>query len=78
MVTVARTVGLVQHANGKNAMSAARPRNGAKQLLRAEKNRRRSKVVRTGGRPIDMRMQCLQSVVRLLLMMAPLPLIPGL
>jgi hypothetical protein len=39
MVMTARAVGLEQRANGMNAISAARPRNGAKQLLMAEKNR---------------------------------------
>ena len=77
MVMTARTVGLVPHANGINAGSAARPRNGARQLLTAEKNRREKKVVRTGGRPKDMRMQCLPSIARFRLMKAPLPLIPG-
>jgi len=67
----ARAVGLVQHANGTNARSAARRRIGAKQWLMVEKNRRSSKVVRTGGRPMDMRMQCRSSIVRFLLMKAP-------
>ena len=77
MVMTARTVGLVQHANGMNAISTARPRKGARQLLTAEKNGRRKKVVQTGGRPKDMRMQCLPSIARFRLMKPPLTLIPG-
>jgi hypothetical protein len=76
MMMTAHAAGLVQHANGTNARSAARRRIGPKQLLMAEKNRRSSRVVRTGGRPMDMRMQFLSSIVRFLLMKAPLPHIP--
>ena len=72
MVVTARTVGLVQHANGMNAGSAARPRNGARQLLTAEKIDEGDKVVRTGGRAKDMRMQCLPSIARFRLMRRPL------
>jgi hypothetical protein len=71
MVVTARTVGLVQHANGTNAESAARPRNGARQLLTAEKIDEGDKVVQTGGRAKDMRMQCLPSIARFRLMKAP-------
>jgi len=43
MVMTARTVGLVLHTNGMNARSAARPRNGARQLLTAEKKSTKEK-----------------------------------
>ncbi|WFU81660.1 hypothetical protein QA645_02620 [Bradyrhizobium sp. CIAT3101] len=77
LAQAARGAGLVQHANGMDARSAARPRNGARQLPTAEKHRRRRKVAQTGGRSMEVRMRRLPSMARFRLMNAPLPLLPG-
>jgi hypothetical protein len=56
----AHAAGLAQHPIGMKATSAARsaakPRNGAKQCLTAEENRRTNKVTSTGECPFEKQM----------------------
>jgi len=53
----ARASRLARVANGMKAMSAARPRNGAKEYLTAEKNRGTSETAWIGEYPMERRMQ---------------------
>ena len=67
----ARASRLARVANGMKAMSAAGPRNGAKEYLTAEKNRGTSETAWTGEYPMERRMQSLPSVARFRLMRPP-------
>ena len=72
----ARTVGLVQQADGMDAKSAAMARNGSMQSLTAEKNWRTSETARIGRRPTALWTQSLPSAARFRLMKVPCRFIP--
>src|SRR5258707_1285443 len=75
MVMAARTVGLVQKADGMDAGSAATPRNDSKQSLTAEMTWRTSKAARIDECPMASWTQGLPST-SFRLMKAPLPVLP--